>query len=131
MAQFGATSKSRLLTCHVDIQTVMNTAIIDTPIDFTIVCGFRNQEDQDKAYAQGYSRLKWPNGKHNKMPSRAVDIAPIVNGDVIWNDNVLFEKLSKHVLKCAEAVNVNLTWGGAWVDFPDRPHYQLEGVANG
>ena len=47
-----------------------------------IVCGHRNKEDQNKAFAEGKSKLKWPKGKHNKLPSQAVDAAPYISGNI-------------------------------------------------
>lgn len=77
MYYFGASSKERLAECTVEIQTVLNLAIEVT--DFSVVCGHRNQVDQNVAYERGFSRLVWPNSDHNAFPSPAVDVVP-------WSD---------------------------------------------
>jgi peptidoglycan L-alanyl-D-glutamate endopeptidase CwlK len=104
----------------------MNLSVENSPIDFIIACGYRNQEDQDKAYAQGYSKVKYPNGKHNKNPSLAVDIAPYVNGAVIWDDITLFHKLADHIKGVAYALDIDVEWGGDWKEFVDFPHWQIK-----
>jgi len=55
-------------------------------MDVTIVCGYRGEEEQNKAYTEKKSGLKFPQSKHNHAPSSAVDIAPYINGKgVRWN----------------------------------------------
>jgi hypothetical protein len=47
-----------------------------SPIDFKILCGHREEKEQNEAFNKGNSKLKWPQSKHNSLPSLAVDIAP-------------------------------------------------------
>lgn len=126
MGSFSKISRERLATCHLNLQRLMNLSVENSPIDFIIACGYRNQEDQDKAYAQGYSKVKWPNGKHNKNPSCAVDIAPYVNGMVVWDDITLFHKLADHIKGVAYALDIDVEWGGDWKGFVDFPHWQIK-----
>jgi peptidoglycan LD-endopeptidase CwlK len=74
MKQFSESSKAKLVTCHRDLQVLFNHIILER--DCTILCGFRSEEDQNKAFADGNSKLKFPNSKHNTSPSLAVDVAP-------------------------------------------------------
>ena len=74
MPKYSTISKSRLVTCHQDLQTLFNEVI--KYYDCTIVYGHRGEIAQNQAYAEGKSQLKWPNSKHNKWPSLAVDAAP-------------------------------------------------------
>ena len=124
MAEFGKVSAERLATCHDELQALMNRAIMNTPIDFCIACGHRGQEDQDKAFAQGYSKVKWPNGNHNKIPSNAVDVVPFVDGKAVWDDIDLFDKLAGHIALCAKDLNLDMVWGGTWTEFRDYPHWE-------
>lgn len=106
----------------------MNRAILE--YDFTVLCGHRNKEDQDKAFAEGNSKTPWPKSKHNKIPSWAVDIAPY---PIDWNDMDRFKQLAKIVLRIADELAVPIRWGGdfntdgdkttndAW----DKPHFEL------
>jgi len=78
MNQFSEISKVRLRTCHQDLQLLM--AHVLHGYDCTIVCGHRDMEAQDRAYDEGFSTKKYPNSKHNKIPSLAVDAAPYEKG---------------------------------------------------
>ena len=86
MPSFGKTSLSRLNTCHKDLKRVLSEAIKIK--DFSVICGERGEEEQNKAYYAGYSTLKYPQSMHNSSPSLAVDIWPY--------DPVIKEALSGH-----------------------------------
>lgn len=74
MPSFSQASLDKLFDVHVDLRTLFLEVI--KYVDCTIICGYRNKEAQDKAFADGNSKLRWPNGQHNKRPSMAVDVAP-------------------------------------------------------
>jgi peptidoglycan L-alanyl-D-glutamate endopeptidase CwlK len=42
--------------------------------DHAVIKGHRNQEDQHEAFVNGRSKLDWPDGKHNRLPSVAQDV---------------------------------------------------------
>ena len=83
MAQFSNISKERLQTCHNDLRVLFGHVIQN--YDCTIVEGHRGKERQNKAYTEGKSQLKWPNSKHNKYPSLAVDAAPFEKKGLDWS----------------------------------------------
>ena len=74
MPAFGKVSKKRKLSVDTKLQKILDAAI--EIFDFSIICGHRNKEAQDLAFATGKSKKKWPESTHNKYPSQAVDIAP-------------------------------------------------------
>ena len=74
MNQFSQSSAEKLSTCHTDLQVLFKEVI--KGYDCTVLCGHRGEEDQNKAFKDGNSKLQWPNGKHNTSPSLAVDVAP-------------------------------------------------------
>lgn len=80
---FSETSKKRLLTCHSDLQILCNRLI--ERYDFTVVCGHRGEEEQNKAVKEGKSKLKWPDSMHNTLPSLAVDLAPYERTGIDWS----------------------------------------------
>jgi peptidoglycan L-alanyl-D-glutamate endopeptidase CwlK len=81
---FGISSYRRLNTIHPALK-VLCIAILER-MDITVVCGYRGEEEQNEAYNEGKSGLKFPNSKHNHSPSSAVDIAPYIKGKgVRWN----------------------------------------------
>lgn len=133
MPSFGKASLKQLQTLHPDLQRLLNEAI--KYFDFSIVEGFRNKEAQNRAYAKGLSDKKWPNGKHNKKPSLAVDIAPY---PIDWSDErratERFVLLAGFVLCLASQLGLNIRWGGDWDQdedtrneqgLRDYPHFEL------
>lgn len=123
MAVLSSNSKKILATCDPKIQLVFNEAIKDTPIDFKITCGYRGELEQNEAFAKGFSKVKYPNGKHNKVPSQAIDVVPFPK---MWDaPESEFKKLSYHIKNTAKRLGVNLKWGGDWRTFKDKPHYEL------
>ena len=83
MPHFSEISKTRLSTCHRDLQALFNHVILE--YDCTVVCGTRNKEEQDAAYKAGNSTLQFPKSKHNHHPSLAVDVAPFEKTAIDWN----------------------------------------------
>lgn len=129
MPQFSKRSLARLASCDARLQMVCNAAIERT--DFTVLCGYRSEAEQADAFERGMSKLRYPQSKHNKWPSRAVDLAP---WPIDWNDIPRFVALADIMLEEAKRLGVNLRWGGDWnrngdwrdEKFRDMPHYQLE-----
>ena len=122
----GAVSGGRLATCHPDLRRFvqelsqgidageLRTAGVR---DITVLCGHRPKAAQDKAFAEGTSKLEWPRSKHNQMPSRAVDIAPY---PIDWDDLPAFDVLRGYALAVAARLGIRLrviSW--------DRPHFEL------
>ena len=74
MPNFSNISIARLAGAHNDLQTLFKEVI--KHFDCSIICGFRNEADQNKAFDDGFSTVKYPNSKHNQLPSLAVDVIP-------------------------------------------------------
>ena len=72
MFKFSQSSLDKLATCHPDLIALANECIKYR--DCIILEGHRGQEAQDKAFADGKSKLKFPDGKHNASPSLAMDM---------------------------------------------------------
>ena len=137
MASFGRASRKRYKTLHFQLQAIMDEAI--QLMDFTIVCGFRNERDQEKAFNEGKSEKHWPNSKHNQEPSIAVDIAPWDQsmrrgrGDIDWNNRDRFILLAGIIKGIAHKLGIAIRWGGDWDSdtfmrdqkFHDMPHIEL------
>lgn len=134
MYQYSEKSKLYLATCHADIRNVFNTVIKHR--DCTIIEGHRPEERQNKMKKAKRSQLKWPNSKHNKEPSLAVDVAPYFqSGDVhiFWDDRLTFTLFAGLVLGIAHTKGIKLRWGGDWQNmgvvsknkFNDLVHFEL------
>ena len=99
--------------------------------DCTILEGHRGKERQDKAYADGKSKVKYPNGKHNQFPSVAVDVAPY---PIDWSDRDRFHYFGGFVLGVAKQMGMNIRWGGDWNQdtktkdnkFDDLVHFEIK-----
>lgn len=148
--KFGKNSKERLETCHPDIQKVLNLAISRSKVDFGISEGHRSIERQQELYAIGRTvnrhKSKVTNvdgvkkkGKHNYLPSLAVDI-------YIWHNNPSTRRQIDYdeshlsyvagiIDSCAAELKIELTWGGNWdndgiikfdQNLNDMPHFQIK-----
>lgn len=123
-------SQERLNTCHPDLIKLM-TAVSEV-VNIAILCGHRGEVEQNKAFTEKKSKLKFPKSKHNKTPSLAVDIAPL---PIDWNNTDAFKSLANLVFEIADRQKIHIRWGGdfnqdgnktkndAW----DLPHYELAG----
>ncbi len=124
MPNFSEASKKKLIDCDTRLQSLFNKAV--ETMDMTIVTGYRGQVEQDQAFADGRSKLKFPHGKHNKLPSMAVDACPYPYN---WEKNEPDIKLlDTHIKKTAADLGIEITYGGDWQDFPDTDHWELKGV---
>ena len=129
MPRFGTKSKGRLSSCHPDLQKVFNKVI--ERVDCSIICGQRGEADQNNAYKEGRSKVKYPNGRHNANPSNAVDVAPY---PVDWEDLERFTLFAGYVLGIAQSMGVELIWGNDWngdfntkdTNFKDYPHFEIK-----
>ena len=128
MPKFGKSSQARLETAHPNLQEIFNEVV--KKIDCSVLEGYRGKEKQDKYFNQGKSKVKYPNGRHNKLPSLAVDVTPY---PVDWNDRERQTLFAGYVLGVASQMGYNLRWGGDWDNdfavadnrFDDFPHFEI------
>ena len=128
MPKFGKKSKEELSTCREELQEVFNEVI--KTVDCSVLEGNRHQTRQDALYEEGKTKVKYPMGRHNALPSFAVDVCPY---PVDWSDRERFHLFAGFVLGIAKSMDINLRWGGDWnqnweVDdnkFDDFPHFEL------
>ena len=73
MPQFSIRSQQRLATCAPEIQEIFNAVIAS--YDCTILTGYRGEGEQNEAFRQGHSKVKFPDSRHNSTPSAAADSA--------------------------------------------------------
>ena len=129
MPKFGRTSKRNLKTCDIRLQEVFNEVI--KHVDCSVLEGHRDKDRQNKLYEEGKTKVKYPNGRHNRQPSSAVDVTPY---PVDWKDRERQTLFAGFVIGVASQMNINLRWGGDWdqdfqvVDnrFDDFPHFELK-----
>ena len=127
MPKFSRSSKRKLATCDQRLQDIFNEVV--KKWDCTIVCGHRSEYDQNKAYNEGKSMLKYPKSKHNTNPSIAVDVCPY---PIEWNNKKKFHVFAGYVYRVADEMGYKLRWGGNWnmgdiekQRFEDLPHWEI------
>lgn len=111
MYRYSQRSQQQLSTCHPALQSLFGTVIMYR--DCTIVCGFRNRDDQDHLYQQKLSYVRWPGSKHNCMPSQAVDVYPYISGSVSYDKDQCLV-FGGFVMGLASGLGIKIRWGGDW-----------------
>lgn len=114
-------SRDKLKGVHPDLVKVIEKAIEISPLDFVVIEGLRTLDRQKQLVAKGASKTL--NSRH--LTGHAVDIAPIVDGEVRW-DWPLYHKLAPAVKEAADELAIPIVWGGDWRSFPDGPHFELD-----
>lgn len=113
MRTWSANSQKHYDTLDPRLQKLC-TRIRDEVCDISIICGHRGQVEQDEYYATGRSKVKYPNGKHNSMPSRAVDIQPYPMPE--YNPKVwaALGYIAGRAYAIAWEEGFAIRWGGDW-----------------
>jgi peptidoglycan LD-endopeptidase CwlK len=138
MPRFSQKSFSQLSTCHPDLQAIFFEVI--KTFDCVVLEGYRNEQDQNKAFADGKSKLKYPNGMHNSLPSHAVDVAPYDPPTTVnWSDVKRFYYFAGYVMGIAQKlkdegkITSSIRYGGDWnrntevsdQTFNDLVHFEI------
>ena len=141
MPVLGKRSLDNLKRVHPDLVMLMQEAITDTPVDFTIVAGVRTTSEQQALYAQGRTKpgiiVTHKDGVRKKSNHQvkedgfgyAVDLYPYVDGKVQVNHPKVHEwlkQISIHVKAVAKCLGIKIIWGGDWKNPYDPPHFELK-----
>jgi peptidoglycan L-alanyl-D-glutamate endopeptidase CwlK len=113
-------SKDRLNGVHPDLVKVIEEAIKESPLDFSISEGVRTVERQKALFDAGKSQTM--NSRH--ITGKAVDIAVIREGEVTW-DFKYYQLVAEHIKEVAKELGIDIVWGGDWQSFKDGPHFEL------
>ncbi len=124
--QLSQRSLTRLAGVHPDLVAVVKLAIQRTPVDFTVVEGLRTVAQQRENVAKGVSQTM----ASYHLPqadglSHAVDLAPLIDKAIPWNNWQAFADLACVVKACGAELGVPIEWGGDWKTLKDGPHYQI------
>ncbi len=116
MPGFSEKSIAKLASCDPRLQRVFYEVVRN--FDCTILEGHRDQERQNRMVDEGKSQVRWPDGRHNTVPSMAVDVTPY---PVVWDDRERQTLFAGYVLATAKTMGLDLRWGGDWsMDFEVR-----------
>ncbi len=128
LPKFSKRSRKALDTC--DAKLILLFEEVVKHYDCSVLCGYRDKEEQDRLYHEGRSKLFYPNSKHNTLPSRAVDV---VSCPVSWSNMDQFYHFSGYVLGVAASLGIKIRSGLDWDNdrvlndqtFMDGPHFEL------
>lgn len=132
MPRLGTRSRENLDTCDRRLVEVCHRVI--EIVDFAVVEGHRGQELQELHYAEGRSKVRWPNGAHNQNPSKAVHLLPWpFDSERDWLNFRHFDQLAGIVRGVSAMLGIRIRWGGDWdcdwdlhdQSFNDLLHYEL------
>jgi peptidoglycan L-alanyl-D-glutamate endopeptidase CwlK len=128
MPKFGRKSKESLATCDKRLQELFNEVI--KYVDCSVLCGYRGEKEQNEAYEKGHSNAKYPKGRHNANPSKAVDV---MRYPIDWKDLERQTLFAGFVLGIANQMGIKLIWGNDWngdfntkdTGLNDYPHFEI------
>jgi len=106
MPSFGKKSIDVRATLHPLLKELCDRVV--SFYNISLLVGHRNEAHQNQAYADGVSKKQWPDSKHNRFPSMAVDATPYpipedwgdLNGqtlharDLNWKERVKFYEMT-------------------------------------
>lgn len=110
-----------------DIIPKFISACAEAGIKILVYQTYRGEAEQNKAFNEGKSKLRFPHSKHNatidgKPAARAFDCVPMKGKTCQWQDKSSYNKMGEI------AKNFGLEWGGnCFKGFIDQPHFQLRG----
>ncbi|TDM54653.1 hypothetical protein [Aliivibrio fischeri] len=127
MNKFSQQSATRLASCHPQLQKVFTKAL--EICDCSILCGHRTEAEQN-ALPSSNTQVRFPNSKHNSVPSKAVDATPYPYDE---DDRERFSYFAGIVIGVGASMGIAIRWGGDWDKdnelkdngFDDLMHFEL------
>ncbi|WP_145931780.1 M15 family metallopeptidase [Yersinia bercovieri] len=119
--RFGQISEHNLRNVHPDLVLIVRRALSLSTVDFRVIEGLRTLERQRQLVRNGSSKTL--NSRH--LTGHAVDLAPIINNKIPWEDWGAFHQIAKAMKQAAQEMELPLQWGGDWKTFKDGPHFEL------
>ncbi|OCH43704.1 M15 family peptidase [Aliivibrio fischeri] len=127
MNKFSPISATRLASCHPQLQAVF-TKVLEV-CDCSILCGHRTEQEQN-ALPNTSTQVRFPNSKHNSVPSKAVDATPYPYDE---DDRERFSYFAGLVIGIGASMGIAIRWGGDWDrdnelkdnGFDDLMHFEL------
>lgn len=113
MRKWGTKSQRIYGELHPDLQLIC-TYILHEVADISLVYGHRGRTDQNLMFENGFSKLRFPDSKHNKKPSRAVDLQPYPLPEYepkVW---AALGYIAGRAKGFALSRGIQIRWGGDW-----------------
>jgi len=111
--KYSLSSWKKLETCHPKLQSIFIEAD-QLGMNITIVSGRRDKEEQNRLHSQGKSQLVYPESKHNKRPSEAVDAIPYIPQLNEWPDKATLTLFAGQIDGIAKTRGIDLRLGVDW-----------------
>ena len=121
MPRYSSISKERLSTCDQRLQDLFNEVI--KHVDCSILEGHRSKERQNKLHDEKRTKLRYPHGRHNSNPSKAVDVTPY---PVDWKDRERQTLFAGFVIGIGRSMGYNIRWGGNWDMYEENGRWEVE-----
>ena len=121
MPRYSTRSKKRLATCDERLQKVFNEVI--KHVDCSILEGHRSKERQNKLYDEKRTKVRYPNGRHNSSPSKAVDVTPY---PVDWEDRERQTLFAGFVIGIGRSMGYKIRWGGNWDMYEEKGRWEVK-----
>ena len=115
--KLGTRSLQKLSGVHPDLVAVVKRAIEISEQDFSVLEGIRHIERQKQLLKEGKSTTL----RSRHLTGHAVDLVPY---PVSWEWDY-FYPIVDAMKAAAEELEIDITCGADWVNFPDGPHFQL------
>lgn len=103
------------------------TKILAEVADISITQGHRGEERQNALYPR-FTKLRWPHGKHNKLPSEAVDFVPYPRPSRTQTLWAALAYVAGNAVQIGRQRGLDVRWGGDWNqngDVTDQDFYDL------
>lgn len=95
------------------LQLIMDRVLTEVG-DLSLISGYRSEEEQNGLFLAGKSQLEYPQSKHNRYPSVAVDFQPYPRPEreeKLWAS---LAYLASAAIFIGQEHGVTLRWGGDW-----------------
>jgi peptidoglycan L-alanyl-D-glutamate endopeptidase CwlK len=135
-------SKKNLLNIHPNLVNLIEKAIINSPVDYTVTSGIRTEDEQRSLYLIGRRGIKdelrvtdkdgvFKKSNHQIKDDgygHAIDIYPFFDGKVHVSGPTVAPKLTEianHIKRVASNLGYKVIWGGDW-KMVDMPHFEIK-----
>ena len=114
MREWGRKSRAVRSTLDPRLQQVTDY-VLHNVADVSLLAGHRGRTEQNYYFSIGRSKVRWPFGKHNKVPSLAVDYQPYpLPQDRIKRWAALAYIAGRAIEYAKQELDLTLRWGGDW-----------------
>jgi hypothetical protein len=134
--KFSENSLKNLGEAHPILRFIAFETLKKGLCDFAVITGYRDEDTQNRLFAEKKSKALYPDSKHNVYPSHAIDIQPFIPGKGYSTNPIHFVYLAGLYLATAVELGYDdiVRWGGNWdmdievmtdQDFQDLFHMEL------